>query len=144
MTRAMTGRTVAAWTLRHCGGSGRIGGGGAARFKGSAFCHPSRSTTRELRVCCGGPAVVDPIHQGSQGTGTRDRVLISVHPAGAARKRRRRWPRLHWCRGATCRRRCVARGRIALSSCRSEEHTSELQSLRHLVCRLLLEKKKTS
>src|SRR5471030_3381615 len=28
------------------------------------------------------------------------------------------------------------------SSRRSEEHTSELQSLRHLVCRLLLEKKK--
>src|SRR5262245_65187313 len=28
------------------------------------------------------------------------------------------------------------------SSFRSEEHTSELQSLRHLVCRLLLEKKK--
>ena len=25
---------------------------------------------------------------------------------------------------------------------RSEEHTSELQSLRHLVCRLLLDKKK--
>src|SRR5258705_7428065 len=28
------------------------------------------------------------------------------------------------------------------SRVRSEEHTSELQSLRHLVCRLLLEKKK--
>src|SRR5262245_64848887 len=28
------------------------------------------------------------------------------------------------------------------SPSRSEEHTSELQSLRHLVCRLLLEKKK--
>src|SRR5262245_64273712 len=28
------------------------------------------------------------------------------------------------------------------ASTRSEEHTSELQSLRHLVCRLLLEKKK--
>src|SRR5438045_8044356 len=28
------------------------------------------------------------------------------------------------------------------ASFRSEEHTSELQSLRHLVCRLLLEKKK--
>src|SRR5205814_8775479 len=28
------------------------------------------------------------------------------------------------------------------SRLRSEEHTSELQSLRHLVCRLLLEKKK--
>src|ERR1039458_10704407 len=27
---------------------------------------------------------------------------------------------------------------------RSEEHTSELQSLRHLVCRLLLEKKNTT
>src|SRR5437899_4889406 len=27
---------------------------------------------------------------------------------------------------------------------RSEEHTSELQSLRHLVCRLLLEKKHTN
>src|SRR5262245_62934923 len=36
------------------------------------------------------------------------------------------------------RRRDAARGRHH----RSEEHTSELQSLRHLVCRLLLEKKK--
>src|SRR5205814_8608206 len=43
----------------------------------------------------------------------------------------------------------IAKNRIS-SSCafifvyavRSEEHTSELQSLRHLVCRLLLEKKK--
>src|SRR5205814_8912961 len=33
---------------------------------------------------------------------------------------------------------CLARQRES----RSEEHTSELQSLRHLVCRLLLEKKK--
>src|SRR5262245_62539450 len=31
--------------------------------------------------------------------------------------------------------------RIMRSAHRSEEHTSELQSLRHLVCRLLLEKK---
>src|SRR5437899_10224459 len=31
---------------------------------------------------------------------------------------------------------------IVSFSDRSEEHTSELQSLRHLVCRLLLEKKK--
>src|SRR5437899_6247753 len=30
------------------------------------------------------------------------------------------------------------------SAHRSEEHTSELQSLRHLVCRLLLEKKKAT
>src|SRR5205809_4835479 len=34
-----------------------------------------------------------------------------------------------------------AHGRVAV---RSEEHTSELQSRLHLVCRLLLEKKKTS
>src|SRR5689334_6348956 len=34
--------------------------------------------------------------------------------------------------------RCVEEGRL-----RSEEHTSELQSQFHLVCRLLLEKKKT-
>src|SRR5262245_64317470 len=38
-------------------------------------------------------------------------------------------------RPAACRARCCRRSR-------SEEHTSELQSLRHLVCRLLLEKKK--
>src|SRR5205814_10524376 len=31
----------------------------------------------------------------------------------------------------------------AMAEIRSEEHTSELQSLRHLVCRLLLEKKKS-
>src|ERR1035441_1063205 len=38
-------------------------------------------------------------------------------------------------------------GRLApdgVARCRSEEHTSELQSLRHLVCRLLLEKKTTT
>src|ERR1039458_6597098 len=36
----------------------------------------------------------------------------------------------------------VAAGQRDVRSDRSEEHTSELQSLRHLVCRLLLEKKK--
>src|SRR5205814_6719490 len=35
-----------------------------------------------------------------------------------------------------------ARKRAPVLNPRSEEHTSELQSLRHLVCRLLLEKKK--
>src|ERR1035441_10891883 len=40
----------------------------------------------------------------------------------------------------------VAPGRTPplLTEPRSEEHTSELQSLRHLVCRLLLEKKKSN
>src|SRR3712207_9022084 len=34
--------------------------------------------------------------------------------------------------------------RPSASSARSEEHTSELQSRQYIVCRLLLEKKKTS
>src|SRR5947199_10779724 len=42
-------------------------------------------------------------------------------------------------RGSTRRALCVE---SSLRRKRSEEHTSELQSLRHLVCRLLLEKKK--
>src|SRR3712207_7794677 len=37
----------------------------------------------------------------------------------------------------------IATGRIAPVVMRSEEHTSELQSRQYLVCRLLLEKKKT-
>src|SRR5205814_4484864 len=44
-------------------------------------------------------------------------------------------------RGARVAGRPPAGGDVALSDARSEEHTSELQSLRHLVCRLLLEKK---
>src|SRR5258708_12637935 len=38
----------------------------------------------------------------------------------------------------------VALGYLAISSARSEEHTPELQSPDHLVCRLLLQKKKTT
>src|SRR5258705_3155640 len=37
--------------------------------------------------------------------------------------------------------RCSISRCLLFTSARSEEHTSELQSLRHLVCRLLLEKK---
>src|SRR2546422_5518163 len=36
----------------------------------------------------------------------------------------------------------AARAALSLAAGRSEEHTSELQSRLHLVCRLLLEKKK--
>src|SRR2546422_1401111 len=39
-------------------------------------------------------------------------------------------------------RRWSSGGSPGIASCRSEEHTSELQSRLHLVCRLLLEKKK--
>src|SRR2546425_2665482 len=52
----------------------------------------------------------------------------AVHRRGACAAPKSRWPT-----GA-------ARG--ARSCPRSEEHTSELQSLAYLVCRLLLEKKK--
>src|SRR5438045_5543382 len=51
---------------------------------------------------------------------------------------RRRHPRLPACRRGRRR----GDGDLAGAARRSEEHTSELQSLRHLVCRLLLEKKK--
>src|SRR5439155_26334031 len=47
--------------------------------------------------------------------------------------------------GEWCQRGLARAGRIvlrALADHRSEEHTSELQSRGHLVCRLLLEKKK--
>src|SRR5437870_6521144 len=37
---------------------------------------------------------------------------------------------------------CLAEHHVARHTSRSEEHTSELQSRGHLVCRLLLEKKK--
>src|SRR2546425_12665204 len=46
---------------------------------------------------------------------------------------------------ATMRSRCFSaslRSALATNASRSEEHTSELQSLAYLVCRLLLEKKK--
>src|SRR2546425_6433757 len=42
-----------------------------------------------------------------------------------------------------CRDRQPGHGSLTHPSHRSEEHTSELQSLAYLVCRLLLEKKKT-
>src|SRR3989442_2658536 len=51
---------------------------------------------------------------------------------------RRAFCSAHRCSAPRTRMRQVA----APSTCRSEEHTSELQSRPHLVCRLLLEKKK--
>src|SRR3989449_7345206 len=44
--------------------------------------------------------------------------------------------------GRRTRSRCRGRRAAPQTSSRSEEHTSELQSRLHLVCRLLLEKKK--
>src|SRR5471030_3534594 len=61
-------------------------------------------------------------------TATTEIYTLSLHDALPILRRRPSWKR-------TC---SVSWRPIE----RSEEHTSELQSLRHLVCRLLLEKKK--
>src|SRR2546422_1663979 len=60
------------------------------------------------------------------------------HPKPDKRRSTSRQPSPRWC--SATRRTCCSRwvGRPP----RSEEHTSELQSRLHLVCRLLLEKKK--
>src|ERR1035438_6369708 len=66
--------------------------------------------------------------------GSNDPDLLTRRPCG----------RLHCrsCLSPAGRADSAAVGFHSLPRQRSEEHTSELQSLRHLVCRLLLEKKK--
>src|SRR5262245_64014886 len=64
------------------------------------------------------------------------RSIVAVHPHVGAR-----WTPT-WGRGGPPRGGGDGPPRGGPSPPRSEEHTSELQSLRHLVCRLLLEKKK--
>src|SRR5205814_9736358 len=68
----------------------------------------------------------------------------ATSPTCSSDGRRRRSSRrgIISCRRSRCSRTNRRRRSAATSSSRSEEHTSELQSLRHLVCRLLLEKKK--
>src|SRR5438445_5445387 len=62
-----------------------------------------------------------------------DALPISTSPrCASAGRRRRRNPR----------RRVCSTPAPYTTRCRSEEHTSELQSRQYLVCRLLLEKKK--
>src|SRR5205814_9517227 len=78
---------------------------------------------------------------------------LSLHDALPIWSQRAPWKPACACgrrSSCACRRRCTAACCRTTSSSsprepratRSEEHTSELQSLRHLVCRLLLEKKK--
>src|SRR5258705_1297665 len=70
-------------------------------------------------------------------TATTEIYTLSLHDAlPISRSRAREARRL----SGRCHQRGADRHRSDHS--RSEEHTSELQSLRHLVCRLLLEKKK--
>src|SRR5258706_1043291 len=69
-------------------------------------------------------------------------TLFRSHPAPESARRRRASPSAaasSWGRG----RRREPAPAPRWQPARSEEHTSELQSLTNLVCRLLLEKKKT-
>src|SRR3712207_7821192 len=96
-------------------------------------------------------------------TATTEIYTLSLHdalpilrpPTSSSRRRllRRSSPRIPSTSTSTTRRargrRCSGAGSQpacrfgAASASRSEEHTSELQSRQYLVCRLLLEKKKT-
>src|SRR5687767_15519616 len=74
----------------------------------------------------------------NEGEGTRADGYASMKPHAVALA----VAQLSCNRAARTQRTVAAASRLA--SCRSEEHTSELQSLAYLVCRLLLEKKKNS
>src|SRR2546427_2616322 len=73
-----------------------------------------------------------------------DALPISTTGCSARARGRSTWPCCRPTSGAT-RGSDPGTSRSGVSSCapRSEEHTSELQSQSNLVCRLLLEKKKT-
>src|SRR3712207_7172621 len=68
----------------------------------------------------------------SQSISSASRWAITRSSAGALPSRR-------LAATATCR---SSKTQRFIARCRSEEHTSELQSRQYLVCRLLLEKKK--
>src|SRR5437660_5280724 len=70
-------------------------------------------------------------------TATTEIYSLSLHDALPISRTSRRWS----CRRARAPAACRGRGSFFRGR-RSEEHTSELQSRGHLVCRLLLEKKK--
>src|SRR5690625_6803466 len=66
----------------------------------------------------------------------------SLVPKGIPMSTVSRWLRGPWANPIASGLLIVVAAIISLSAGRSEEHTSELQSRGHLVCRLLLEKKK--
>src|SRR3712207_9078757 len=86
-------------------------------------------------------------------TATTEIYTLSLHDALPILRRAGRWrrptpvvdaefavgPRNHDAIGD-----CASEGLRRCSAVRSEEHTSELQSRQYLVCRLLLEKKKSA
>src|SRR5258708_26840881 len=73
-------------------------------------------------------------------TATTEIYTLSLHDALPISPRAKWF--FHGARDFRNYRRCTSPGREVACTSRSEEHTSELQSPDHLVCRLLLEKKK--
>src|SRR2546425_8355766 len=97
---------------------------------------PPRSTlfpyTTLFRSCpFSAPAERSNPGAGGRGPPRQPRVRSLARAVGSGPRRKRR-------------RRHVGSRRAHSGGARSEEHTSELQSLAYLVCRLLLEKKKNS
>src|SRR5438309_3437457 len=77
-------------------------------------------------------------------TATTEIYTLSLHDALPISKGGRIWPSTHSCSSTTAWSTRRTPLHAVVDEQRSEEHTSELQSQFHLVCRLLLEKKKKS
>src|SRR3989449_7146431 len=94
--------------------------------------HPEQKTLLTSALEALGP---ERVTRGLEATGhTWNDCFLAIAlcgaPAALARQLQKRWRREHFV------------GTLLGVRMRSEEHTSELQSRLHLVCRLLLEKKK--
>src|SRR5437879_9747078 len=102
------------------------------------WCSATSSSPRRSTKSCGRPTAARPSFTAWSALEVRPHCPFGVRfdepqpLVGAARDLR-----------ADVRRVYVAQIRRLVDSPRSEEHTSELQSPMYLVCRLLLEKKKT-
>src|SRR5205823_8295734 len=94
---------------------------------------PPRTSTLSLHdaLPISARKAIPPAHWGYLATGVDDDATVRANRDGYSRVQIRA-------------RRLVDVTTIDTSRTRSEEHTSELQSLAYLVCRLLLEKKKLS
>src|SRR5690625_6768536 len=105
--------------------------------KASATCHPSLSMDNHMQPTPGATITVAPLAlAGSAKKGVR--VAWEIFRAIGSP---------HWrnqVSGLSCPSTPPVPSTMARGSSRSEEHTSELQSRGHLVCRLLLEKKKNT
>src|SRR5262245_59538791 len=118
--RSRSVRDIEIWT--------RFGAAGALRPPGDSNAGDARSRRRRLRTRTG----LGPDRTSSdERFGPRETATPTVARPGPRSKERP----AHESGRLTSRPACAGLDR-------SEEHTSELQSLRHLVCRLLLEKKK--